>query len=145
MKARACLMALVVVLALVPTAHAADGVDALIGKVMEHYNNHDANGLQSLWEQNGRLISRHGEIVGAKLIGDQYRAVFSELIPGETLSLRARVEESWVEDDSVTAWGVFSQIHMGEVVDHGRFVVRAVKKGSGFKLSRVWVLGDPRE
>jgi hypothetical protein len=121
------------------------GSDSLLGKFSELYNNHDADGLQSLWEEDGKLIFAGGEITGSRVIGDRYRLIFGSLVEGETLSMRIDVEERFEDGDTVTAWGTFAQIHLGAVVDHGKFVARATRNGGEWKLSRVWILGDPRQ
>jgi hypothetical protein len=144
MKAVMRLTALVGLALLATTATAGDA-EALMGKLTETYNKHDADGLQALWVADGKLVFKGGEIAGAEAIGNRYRVLFSKLVPGETLELRARVHESWTDGDALTVSGTFSQIHLGAVANHGRFVGRAVKDGGSWKLSRMWVLGDPRD
>lgn len=134
-------LTLIVTLGIAVPAFAGDPMQQLLGQFLKSYNAHDAGALQSMWIKDGRVITSGGQIQGAELIGERYRLVFGQLVPGETLEMRAEIREQWSDEDEGTAWGVFKQYHLGFVVDEGAFVLRAVKQSGDWKISRAWLLG----
>jgi len=135
-----------VLLAAVATATAplpADGTarrtqDRLLDQISQYYRAADAEGMASLWAEDGVLIFEGDEIAGAEAIREGYAQQFAGVEKGR-LELRFAPRERWPGRASALTWGQYTMLVDGQVADTGRFIMRSVYRRGAWRISRVWV------
>jgi uncharacterized protein (TIGR02246 family) len=112
--------------------------DRLLEQISRFYRAADAEGIASLWAEDGVLVFEGGEIQGAEAIRRRYALQFEGVEKGR-LDLRLEPRERWPGRASALTWGRYTQLVDGRVVDEGRFVLRSVYRRGAWRISRVWV------
>jgi len=112
--------------------------DRLLEQISRFYRAADAEGIASLWAEDGVMIFEGGEITGADAIRRRYALQFEGVEKGR-LELRLVPRERWPGSTSALTGGEYTTLVDGRTTDTGRFMLRSVYRRGAWRISRVWV------